>query len=92
MDLDVILSAETSRFFPDPVFLKITEEVTGMPVRLSREHGGSDARFFSCLGIPVIMSRPKVGNIHSEREWIEIDSMTTLYRIYERYMEAKLLG
>ena len=53
-------------------------------------HGGSDARFISGYGIPVIMSRPLVGNLHAENEWIEIASMDTLYHIYQRYLEKKL--
>jgi succinyl-diaminopimelate desuccinylase len=75
---------------PDPLFLAATEEVTGKPVTLIREHGGSDARFVCGYGIPVIMSRPYVGNLHAENEWIDIASMETLYRIYERFLEKKL--
>jgi succinyl-diaminopimelate desuccinylase len=72
------------------LFLAATEEITGKPVKLIREHGGSDARFISPYGIPVVMSRPLVGNLHAEDEWIEIASMESLYRIYRRYLKAKL--
>jgi succinyl-diaminopimelate desuccinylase len=37
------------------------------------------------------MSRPLVGNLHAGDEWIDIASMETLYRIYERYLESKLV-
>lgn len=90
MDLTVLVGAEPVVLSPDPLYLKITEEVTGEPVRLIREHGGSDARFISRHGIPVIMSRPFVGSLHSDEEWVDIASMETLYRIYERYLEVKL--
>ncbi|HEX9444320.1 MAG TPA: M20/M25/M40 family metallo-hydrolase, partial [Candidatus Binatia bacterium] len=76
----------------DPLYLAATEEITGSPVKLIREHGGSDARFICRHGIPVIMTRPFVGNLHAENEWIDIASMETLYRIYERYLEKKLGG
>lgn len=89
MELKVIISGEHSHFSPDPLFIKVTEEITGKPVNLYRAHGASDARFVTSFGIPVIMSRPEVGNLHSENEWIDIDSMVTLYRIYERYLEQK---
>jgi len=92
MEVEALLSAETSRYKPDPVFLEVTEEVTGRPITLFKEHGGSDARFIGCLGIPVIMSRPEVGNIHSENEWIDVNSMVSLYRIYELYLKRKLKG
>tara|TARA_B100000959_G_scaffold284791_1_gene357379 strand:- start:2221 stop:3327 length:1107 start_codon:yes stop_codon:yes gene_type:complete len=90
MELEVLISAETSQFSPDPLFISVTEEVTGKPVNLCKAHGASDARFVTALGIPVILSRPIVGNIHSENEWIDIESMSTLYRIYEKYLTKKL--
>jgi succinyl-diaminopimelate desuccinylase len=90
IDVEVLVCAEPTKVSPDPLFLAATEEVTGKPATLIREHGGSDARFICGYGIPVIMSRPYVGNLHAENEWIEIASMETLYRIYERYLEKKL--
>ncbi len=90
MELEVILSAEPSHLSPDPLFVRVTEEVTGAPVSLIREHGGSDARFLCPYKIPIIMSRPLIGNLHAEDEWVDINSMETLYRIYERYLEMKL--
>lgn len=92
MEYEVVTTAEPVRVLPDPLYLAATEEVTGKPARLIREHGGSDARYISQYGIPVIMSRPFVGNLHAEDEWIDIASMETLYRIYERYLETKLIG
>jgi succinyl-diaminopimelate desuccinylase len=70
--------------------LNVTEEITSKPVQLIREHGGSDARYIAQHGIPVIMTRPYVGSLHAYDEWIDIASMETLYRIYERYLERKL--
>jgi succinyl-diaminopimelate desuccinylase len=90
LELELLVSAEPSRLKPDPLFLRITEQVTGKPVRLIREHGGSDGRYLSRHDIPVIMSRPFVGKLHSQEEWIDIASMETLYRIYDAYLEAKL--
>ncbi len=75
---------------PDPVFLRITRQITERPVKLIREHGGSDGRFFTMLKIPVIMSRPKVGGLHSDNEWIEIDSMLKYYQIIAAYLREKL--
>lgn len=74
---------------PDPAFVRITEEITGNPVRLVREHGGSDGRFFTRLKIPVIMSRPNVGGLHSDNEWIETDSMLQYYRILAAFLREK---
>ena len=90
MELEVLVAAEPTVLSPDPLFLRVTEEITGKPVRLIREHGGSDARFIAQYGIPVIMSRPFVGNLHADNEWVDIASMEALYRIYARYLEHKL--
>ena len=90
MEMEPLVMAEPTRLSPDPLYLKVTEEITGKPVRLLREHGGSDARYICPYGIPVIMSRPFIGNLHTDIEWIDLASMETLYRIYKRYLELKL--
>jgi succinyl-diaminopimelate desuccinylase len=90
MNLEVLVAAEPTHLAPDPFYLKVTEEITGRPVRLIREHGGSDARYIARHGIPVIMTRPYVGNLHADDEWVDIASMETLYRIYETYIAKKL--
>ncbi|MBF0275332.1 MAG: M20 family metallopeptidase [Nitrospinae bacterium] len=90
MSLKLIVSSNPSHLSPDPLFVQITEEITGKPTTFFRAHGGSDARFISSLDIPVIMSRPIVGDTHSVHEWIDIDSMETLYHIYMKYLRKKL--
>jgi len=87
---EIIISAEPSHLSPDPLFLKVTEEVTGITPKLIKEDGGSDARFFCNKNISVIVSRPVMGSIHAEDEWIDIDSMVTFYYIYKKYLKKKL--
>ncbi|HKA33289.1 MAG TPA: M20/M25/M40 family metallo-hydrolase, partial [Candidatus Binatia bacterium] len=87
---EIIVIAEPTNVVPDPLYLAATEEITGRAPTLIREHGGSDARYLAQFGIPVIMTRPLVGNLHAENEWIDIASMETLYRIYERYLDKKV--
>jgi len=55
-----------------------------------RECGGSDARFLCRHDIPVLMSRPLVGNLHAADEWIDIASMVQFHRIIARYLEERL--
>jgi len=90
MDLEVLVAAEPTHLAPDPLYLRVTEEITGRPSRFIREHGGSDARYIARHGIPVIMTRPYVGNLHAYDEWVDIASMETLYRVYETYIIKKL--
>jgi succinyl-diaminopimelate desuccinylase len=89
--MEVIISAEPTLLSPDPLYQQITQQITGHPAMLIREDGGSDARYIAAQGIPVLMSRPLVGNLHSEEEWIDIISMIKFYRIYEQYLTRKLL-
>ena len=86
VDVDIVMSAEPTHLAPDSEYLRITEQVTGTPARLVRASGGSDARFIAQHGIPVILSRPRVGNLHGTDEWIDIDSMGVFYRICAQFI------
>lgn len=85
-----VMGAESTHLAPDPLYLEVTEELTGEPVRLVRASGGSDARFIAQFGIPVVLSRPLVGNLHGLDEWIDIESMGLYYRICEEFIRRKL--
>ncbi|HAV63747.1 MAG TPA: peptidase M20 [Verrucomicrobiales bacterium] len=87
--LEPIISAEPTHLSPDPEFVNVTEAVTGREAQLVRSSGGSDARFICRHGIPVLLSRPLVGELHSEDEWIDIESMGTYYRICEQYIISR---
>ena len=91
LTLDTLLRVEPTHFQPDPQFIKITRQITNQPVKTGRAHGSSDARYFHEIGAEVIMSRPGVGNLHTDTEWVEIDSLLKLYRIYECFIRHKCL-
>ncbi len=84
-----LVTAEPTHLSPDPRFAEITTAITGQPTRFVRESGGSDARFFHPHRIPVLLSRPTVGNLHAPDEWIEIESMVSYYRICETYLAER---
>lgn len=84
--VDPIVTAEPTHLAPDLGFLEVIEEVTGEAPKLVRACGGSDGRFFCAHGIPVLLSRPRVGNLHGRDEWIEIDSMLSYFEICRRYI------
>lgn len=89
--LEPLMTAEPCHLDPDPLFCELTEQLTGNSVKLIRAAGASDSRFFRKADIPVNLSRPLVGNLHGEDEWIDIDSMVTYYQICERYIGRKLI-
>lgn len=84
------IAAEPTHLLPDPRFVEITTARTDTEAQLARESGGSDARFLTPHGIPVLMSRPTVGRLHAPDEWIDINSMVTYYQICEDYLTRRL--
>ncbi len=90
VEIEKIIGAEPSHLAPDERFVELTAEVTGKPVELICASGGSDGRFFAEQGIPVMLSRPEVGNLHGADEWIDVDSMLVYFDICDRYIGEKI--
>ncbi|MEM7145995.1 MAG: M20/M25/M40 family metallo-hydrolase [Verrucomicrobiota bacterium] len=90
--VELIVGAEPTNLAADEMFKQVTEQVTGKKVKEVRACGGSDGRFFREAGIPVNLSRPLVGALHSEEEWIDVESMVTYFRVCEGYVGKKLIG
>jgi len=62
------------------------QQVTGVPPRLYREHFASDARFYSELRIPAVCFGPVGAGLHSDDEWVEIESLVQLYEVLRRFV------
>lgn len=88
--VEPVATAPATRLEPDPLYLQITEQLTGLPARLVRASGGSDALFMAQYGIPVVLSSPVVGNLHRADEWMDLASMELYYRICEKFIIEKL--
>ncbi len=84
-----IVMAEPTHLAPDDDFAELTAAVTGRKPELTHACGGSDGRFFFAKGIPVMLSRPNVGNLHGHDEWIEISSMLDYFEICRSYVLKK---
>jgi succinyl-diaminopimelate desuccinylase len=61
--------------------------VIGRAPRLYREHFASDARFYSHAGIPAVCFGPIGAGLHSDEEWVDIDSLVQLYRALRRFVD-----
>lgn len=74
---------------PDEPALRSLAEVVGRvrgeAATLYREHFGSDARFYSAAGIPSVCFGPVGAGMHSDEEWVTIDSLVQLYQILWQY-------
>ncbi|PIS09657.1 hypothetical protein COT75_00465 [Candidatus Beckwithbacteria bacterium CG10_big_fil_rev_8_21_14_0_10_34_10] len=65
--------------------IKVAKE-NKVSLKLNKDHGASDGRFFSAKGIPVIMFKPTCSSIHIDDEWIDLKSLEIFYRILKRFM------
>ena len=63
-----------------------TAAVTGQPARLYREHFASDARYYSDRRVPSVCFGPVGAGLHSDDEWVAVDSLVELYQVLRRFV------
>lgn len=66
-------------------FLESYRKVIGEPV-FDVEHGATDGRFFASIGVPVVTLYPVGNGIHSENEWVEVESLCRMYDLFFEYV------
>lgn len=92
-EMDVKLAASGDPTFTDSEnsevarFLNIAEKIIGKKIKVEGEEGASDARYWAKYNIPIIMMKPEGGGLHSENEWIDIESSLLFYKILEKYIK-----
>jgi succinyl-diaminopimelate desuccinylase len=63
-------------------------------IKVEGAHGSNDARYFNKYGIPILMSRPKCGDIHGDNEWLDVPSSQLfakiIYDFVQKYGEKYL--
>lgn len=52
-----------------------------------KEHGASDARYFSNIKIPCVIFGHTAVNIHGKNEYVLIDSCVKSYKVYEQFIK-----
>jgi len=70
-------------------YVETLQQTTGEEVYFTNAHGASDARFFAAKNIPAIVNQPLSGNIHAEKEWINIKAMETFYEVLVQYIKKE---
>lgn len=74
-------------------YLTINKSITGRSPKAVAVSGSSDARYFSEIGMPVIMTRPTSGGSHSDDEWINLESFEQYYEVMRQYvLEIATIG
>jgi succinyl-diaminopimelate desuccinylase len=66
-------------------FATCVQTIQGTPAIFYRENYGSDARFYSHHNIPAICFGPTGKGMHADEEWVDIDSLVSLYQIFLAY-------
>lgn len=59
----------------------------GLVPQFSLDHGSSDARFFTPLGIPVILSQPQGDGLHGPDEWVSVASIAQYRAIAADFLD-----
>lgn len=67
---------------------EVNAQVRGQPTRFYSEHFSTDARFYSAAGIPAVCFGPAGAGLHSDEEWVEIDSLVQFYQVLAGYIEG----
>ena len=88
-----VVDAERVYLSPDdPDLLRLRElwqQQLGRPVGIRADNGSSDAKWFSHLGIPILILRIPGGGAHTDCEWLEISSLLPMYRTLCQYLTEK---
>lgn len=56
--------------------------------QLQMDHGSSDARHCTAKGIPSAIFGPIGGDLHSNNEWVDVESIDKTKKIVERYLRS----
>lgn len=67
-------------------FLRVIGEAVGKEIEVKSTHGASDARWFASQKVPVLMIKPMGGEIHSDDEWISLESCMKFYKGLEKFI------
>lgn len=88
VEIKIPLTAEPAIIRPDEPIVKLVQEVSekvaGSKLPMYRMTGLTDARFFIKAGIPTVTYGPlRTDNAaHAAHEWIDINDLTTITKIY----------
>lgn len=67
-------------------YLALASKILWEEVALEKEDGASDGRYFSSTASAVIVHRPTCKNIHGKEEYVVVDDIEKIYRVYKAYI------
>ena len=69
-------------------YLNVCKSVLQKKINPTKFQGASDGRFFTQKNIPCIIMNPVGGNIHCIDEWVSLESLQALKKIYLEYLKV----
>ncbi len=75
----------------DPAHPEVSRVAVALTARLGhtprffREHYATDARYYTHVGLPAICVGPVGAGLHSDEEWVDINSLVDLYHVLMDY-------
>lgn len=70
-------------------YINICEEVIGEKIKIVSCASTSDAIYFSDKNIPTVLTNPTGGNPHANDEYVTIDGLNKLYKIFKKMIEKE---
>ncbi len=70
-------------------YINICESILKRKVKLKKYSSTCDAVYFSEKEIPTIIMNPNGGNAHSQNEFVTIDGLVKLYKIYDKFINEE---
>lgn len=73
----------------EPAIHRLAEanvQVRNHPTEFYHEHFSTDARFYSAVGIPAVCFGPVGAGLHSDDEWVDINSLVQLHEVLWAYI------
>ena len=64
------------------------EKILGRNIRTHYEHGATDARYFSAMGIPAVLFKPLGFGAHSDNEHAIISSLKPYFEVLVDFAES----
>ena len=73
-------------------YVEVCESLTGKEIEAVNYQAASDGRFFTEKNIPCVIMNPVGGNIHCANEFVSLNSLCTLEKIYKKYIKERILS
>ncbi len=82
---EVIYVPENNNFLK--LYKEKAEKILNRKIEFICEHGATDGRFFAQKGIPVIITNAIGYGLHTDEEWVDLESLNTLKEIFKSFLD-----